>query len=70
MSETHSIVVTGAGAGIGRAILMHFFGLGWRVAGLDMDGEALEELRAALPEARTSVIPGLAPAFRPPAAAG
>lgn len=51
MSAIHSIVVTGAGAGIGRAVLMHFFGLGWRVAGLDKDGEALAELRAALPEA-------------------
>ena len=51
MSETNSIVVTGAGAGIGRAILMHFFGLGWRVVGLDRDQEALEELRAALPQA-------------------
>ena len=51
MSDKKSIVVTGAGAGIGRAVLMHFFGLGWRVAGLDKDGEALAELRAALPEA-------------------
>ena len=50
MSETNSIVVTGAGAGIGRAILMHFLGLGWRVAGLDKDTVALDELRAALPE--------------------
>lgn len=50
MGETNSIIVTGAGAGIGRAILMHFFGLGWRVAGLDKDKAALAELRAALPE--------------------
>lgn len=49
MSDRKSIIVTGAGAGIGRAILMHFFGLGWRVAGLDLDGAALEEIRAALP---------------------
>lgn len=51
MSEQKSIVITGAGAGIGRAILMHFFGLGWRAAGLDKDAAALDELRAALPGA-------------------
>ena len=50
MSTTRSIIVTGAGAGIGRALTLHFHGLGWRVAGLDKDGEALDELRAALPE--------------------
>lgn len=50
MSEQQTIVVTGAGAGIGRAILMHFLGLGWRVAGLDSDAAALAELRSALPE--------------------
>lgn len=50
------MVVTGAGAGIGRAILMHFFGLGWRVAGLDKDAKALAELRAALPEGEALLI--------------
>lgn len=50
MSEIKSVVVTGAGAGIGRAILMHFFGLGWRVVGLEKDQAALAELRAALPQ--------------------
>ena len=49
MTDTKSIVITGAGAGIGRATLMHFHALGWRVAGLDKDAEALDELRAALP---------------------
>ncbi|MBU2032390.1 MAG: SDR family oxidoreductase [Alphaproteobacteria bacterium] len=44
-----TILVTGAGNGIGRAILLHFHGLGWRVIGLDTDAEALAELRAALP---------------------
>lgn len=44
-----TICVTGAGAGIGRAILLHFHGLGWRVIGLDKDAEALAELRQALP---------------------
>ena len=45
-----AIVVTGAGAGIGRAILLHFLGKGWRVCGIDVDGEAIAELRTALPE--------------------
>lgn len=49
MSSRKTIVVTGAGAGIGRATLMHFHGLGWRIVGLDTDAEALGELRDALP---------------------
>lgn len=44
-----TILVTGAGNGIGRAVLMHFHGKGWRVVGLDTDAEALAELRGALP---------------------
>ena len=44
-----TICVTGAGAGIGRATLLHFHGLSWRVIGLDKDAEALAELRSALP---------------------
>ncbi|MEG9269726.1 SDR family NAD(P)-dependent oxidoreductase [Qipengyuania sp. Mu-71] len=44
-----TILITGAGNGIGRAITMHFHALGWRVIGLDNDAEALAELRAALP---------------------
>ena len=49
MNDTQTILVTGAGNGIGRAILMHFAGLGWQVVGLDVDSEALSELRDALP---------------------
>lgn len=49
MTEKQTMVVTGAGAGIGRAILLHFFGRGWRVAGIDKDGRALGELRQSLP---------------------
>ncbi|MEO1968878.1 MAG: SDR family oxidoreductase [Sphingomonadaceae bacterium] len=56
MDETKSLIVTGAGAGIGRAVLMHFHGLGWRVVGLDKDAEALDELRVALPESSALLI--------------
>ena len=49
MDRVKTICVTGAGNGIGRAILMHFAGLGWRVIGLDIDSEALAQLRDALP---------------------
>ncbi|MBX7458868.1 SDR family oxidoreductase [Qipengyuania sp. 1NDH17] len=49
MDRAKTICVTGAGNGIGRAILMHFAGLGWRVIGLDIDSEALAQLRDALP---------------------
>ncbi|MXP27838.1 SDR family oxidoreductase [Porphyrobacter algicida] len=56
MEQTKSLIVTGAGAGIGRAVLMHFHGLGWRVIGLDRDAAALDELRAALPDSTASLI--------------
>ena len=49
MSERKSIVITGGGAGIGRASALHFHGLGWRVAALDKDGAALAELAGLLP---------------------
>ncbi len=51
-----TICVTGAGNGIGRAIVMHFAGLGWRVIGLDIDSEALAQLRAALPRERALLL--------------
>ena len=47
--ETKTIAITGGGAGIGRGIALHFHGLGWRVAALDKDGEALAELAELLP---------------------
>lgn len=56
MKASPVMVTTGAGAGIGRAILMHFIGLGWRVAGLDKDDAALAELRAALPEGQALLV--------------
>lgn len=47
-----TIAITGGGAGIGRATALHFHGLGWRVAALDTDAEALAELGELLPKAR------------------
>lgn len=44
-----TILITGAGNGIGRATLAYFHGLGWHVIGLDRDAEALAELRSTLP---------------------
>lgn len=49
MTERKTLLVTGGGNGIGRAIVMHFHGLGWRVVGLDNDEEALDELGATIP---------------------
>lgn len=46
------IAITGAGAGIGRGLALHFHALGWRVAAIDRDREALAELGALLPRAR------------------
>ncbi|MDG5748207.1 SDR family oxidoreductase [Qipengyuania sp. XHP0207] len=51
-----TICITGAGAGIGRATLMHFHGAGWRVIGLDKDAGALAELRKALPADRALLL--------------
>lgn len=47
-----TIAITGGGAGIGRATALHFHGLGWRVAVLDTDVDALAELAELLPKAR------------------
>ena len=58
MTQQKSIVVTGAGAGIGRAILMHFFAKGWRVVGIDKDREALNELRGTYPEDEMLLVEG------------
>ena len=49
MALDRTLLVTGAGNGIGRAIALHFHGAGWRVVGLDTDAEALTELTATLP---------------------
>lgn len=47
-----TIAITGGAAGIGRATALHFHGLGWRVAALDKDEEALAELADLLPAGR------------------
>lgn len=44
-----TILITGAGNGIGRGTALHFHFLGWRVIALDRDGDALAELAALLP---------------------
>jgi NAD(P)-dependent dehydrogenase (short-subunit alcohol dehydrogenase family) len=43
-----SVVVTGCGSGIGRAIATRLAGDGWRVIGLEFDGAAAASLRAEL----------------------
>lgn len=40
-------IITGAGQGIGRALVLHFLEAKWRVAGLDVDAEALAELESS-----------------------
>jgi NAD(P)-dependent dehydrogenase (short-subunit alcohol dehydrogenase family) len=47
--SARAILVTGGAQGIGRAIALRFAGIGWRVAVLDRDAEALDELRALIP---------------------
>ena len=52
LAETNDAlaVVTGAGAGIGRATALRLHGLGMRLALLDIDAAALEETRTLFPD--------------------
>ena len=50
--EGRAVIVTGAGQGIGRAVAELVCGLGGAVALVDMNGDALSEVQAALPEGR------------------
>ena len=56
MTQNTTLLITGAGNGIGRATLMHFAGKGWKVIGLDKDAEALAELRDALPREKALLL--------------
>ncbi|GAB2789464.1 glucose 1-dehydrogenase [Halomonas shantousis] len=44
---TRTALITGGAQGIGRGIVEHLLARGWRVAALDRDGEALDELETA-----------------------
>ncbi|HWA08508.1 MAG TPA: SDR family NAD(P)-dependent oxidoreductase [Opitutaceae bacterium] len=50
------IVITGAGAGIGRATAIHFAEAGARVIAGDIDADRLESLRVALREHKLEII--------------
>jgi NAD(P)-dependent dehydrogenase (short-subunit alcohol dehydrogenase family) len=54
MAEIRTIVVTGAGSGIGRAVALKFGAEGWQVALVGRRQAALEQVVDALPEAARS----------------
>lgn len=55
---TGSVVITGAGQGIGRAILQRLVDDGWYAVGIERDAALVEELRCAIAEDRGAVLYG------------
>lgn len=56
--EGKTIIVTGAGSGIGRATASRIAREGGRVIGVDISQERLDELKNSLPEANIEVVAG------------
>ncbi|MHB0774740.1 SDR family NAD(P)-dependent oxidoreductase [Halomonas sp. WWR20] len=48
---TRTAMITGGAQGIGRGLVEHLLARGWRVAAIDRDEEALDELETAHPKA-------------------
>ena len=49
MNERRTVVVTGGGRGIGKAIAQHFQRSGWAVVAIDLDASGLDDLVASSP---------------------
>ena len=52
--QNKSIIVTGAGSGIGRAVARHFAGQGWFVGIADVNRTGIDETAALLPDGTSS----------------